>query len=34
VWDRVLGTNHADYEKRFREVTSRVPQPHQQETAV
>ena len=23
VWDRLMGTNHADYEKRFREVTSR-----------
>ena len=23
VWDRLMGTNHADYEKRFHEVTSR-----------
>jgi len=23
VWDRIMGTNHADYENRFREVTSR-----------
>jgi Delta7-sterol 5-desaturase len=23
VWDRLMKTNHADYEKRFREVTSR-----------
>ncbi|MDB6118819.1 MAG: fatty acid hydroxylase family protein [Verrucomicrobiaceae bacterium] len=23
VWDRLMGTNHVDYEKRFREVTSR-----------
>lgn len=23
VWDRLMGTNHADYEQRFREVTSR-----------
>ncbi len=23
VWDRLMGTNHADYEGRFREVTSR-----------
>lgn len=23
VWDRLMGTNHADYEKRFEEVTSR-----------
>lgn len=23
IWDRLMGTNHADYEKRFREVTSR-----------
>ena len=22
-WDRWMGTNHPDYEKRFREVTSR-----------
>ncbi len=25
VWDRLMGTNHSDYETRFREVTSRVP---------
>ncbi|MDB6139984.1 MAG: fatty acid hydroxylase family protein [Verrucomicrobiaceae bacterium] len=23
VWDRIMGSNHAEYEKRFREVTSR-----------
>jgi lathosterol oxidase len=23
IWDRLMGTNHADYEQRFREVTSR-----------
>jgi lathosterol oxidase len=23
IWDRLMGTNHADYEDRFREVTSR-----------
>lgn len=23
VWDRLMGTNHADYEERFREVTGR-----------
>ena len=23
VWDRLMGTNHPDYEARFREVTSR-----------
>lgn len=23
IWDRIMGTNHADYERRFREVTSR-----------
>ena len=23
VWDRVMGTNHPDYESRYREVTSR-----------
>ena len=23
IWDRLMGTNHPDYEKRFREVTSR-----------
>jgi Delta7-sterol 5-desaturase len=23
IWDRVMGTNHRDYEQRFREVTSR-----------
>ena len=22
-WDRLMGTNHEEYEKRFREVTSR-----------
>jgi sterol desaturase/sphingolipid hydroxylase (fatty acid hydroxylase superfamily) len=25
VWDRLMGTNHEDYEQRFREVTSRLP---------
>lgn len=24
VWDRLMGTNHEDYERRFREVTSRT----------
>ena len=23
IWDRLMGTNHPDYESRFREVTSR-----------
>ena len=23
IWDRLMGTNHRDYETRFREVTSR-----------
>jgi lathosterol oxidase len=23
IWDRLMGTNHKDYEQRFREVTSR-----------
>ena len=23
IWDRLMGTNHADYEARFREVTTR-----------
>lgn len=27
VWDRLMGTNHPDYESRFREVTSRTAQP-------
>jgi len=27
VWDRLMGTNHPDYESRFREVTSRSVQP-------
>ncbi|MES2569508.1 MAG: sterol desaturase family protein [Verrucomicrobiota bacterium] len=27
VWDRLMGTNHEDYEERFREVTSRPPTP-------
>jgi len=31
-WDRVMGTNHADYEERFREVTSRVPEPREEAT--
>ncbi len=26
VWDRLMGTNHQNYEKRFREVTSRKPE--------
>ena len=25
IWDRLMGTNHPDYESRFREVTSRAP---------
>lgn len=25
LWDRLMGTNHSDYEDRFREVTSRLP---------
>jgi len=25
IWDRIMGTNHRDYENRFREVTSRPP---------
>lgn len=25
VWDRLMGTNHPDYESRFREVTHRAP---------
>lgn len=28
VWDRIMGTNHTDYESRFREVTSRLPSEH------
>lgn len=24
IWDRIMGTNHPDYEARFREVTSRL----------
>lgn len=27
IWDRLMGTNHADYEARFREVTSRPVSP-------
>lgn len=27
VWDRIMGTNHRDYESRFREVTSRSAAP-------
>lgn len=27
VWDRLMGTNHANYEARFREVTSRASNP-------
>jgi sterol desaturase/sphingolipid hydroxylase (fatty acid hydroxylase superfamily) len=23
IWDRLMGTNHAQYEARFREVTTR-----------
>lgn len=26
-WDRVMGTNHPDYERRFEEVTTRAPEP-------
>ena len=32
-WDRVMGTNHADYEARFREVTSRLPEPREETAA-
>jgi sterol desaturase/sphingolipid hydroxylase (fatty acid hydroxylase superfamily) len=28
VWDRIMGTNHAQYENRFREVTARSQDPH------
>jgi sterol desaturase/sphingolipid hydroxylase (fatty acid hydroxylase superfamily) len=28
VWDRLMGTNHKDYEKRFEEVVTRVPPTH------
>ena len=24
IWDRLMGTNHRDYERRFREVTNRT----------
>jgi lathosterol oxidase len=27
IWDRLMGTNHHDYERRFREVTSRNRKP-------
>ncbi|TLD68215.1 sterol desaturase family protein [Phragmitibacter flavus] len=27
LWDRLMGTNHQDYETRFREVTQRKPSP-------
>jgi sterol desaturase/sphingolipid hydroxylase (fatty acid hydroxylase superfamily) len=27
VWDRLMGTNHANYESRFVEVTSRTQVP-------
>ena len=30
VWDRLMGTNHPDYESRFREVTSRNRQANTQ----
>ena len=26
LWDRLMGTNHRDYESRFREVTTRAAQ--------
>ncbi len=29
-WDRVMRTNHSDYEQRFREVTSRAPEVHEE----
>ena len=32
IWDRLMGTNHEDYEKRFREVTSR-PAPREASAA-
>ena len=28
-WDRVMRTNHADYETRFREVASRLSEPRE-----
>ena len=28
LWDRLMGTNHKDYEKRFEEVVTRVPPAH------
>jgi Delta7-sterol 5-desaturase len=30
LWDRLMGTNHEDYEQRFREVTSRAGTPSQE----
>ncbi|MHA3770493.1 sterol desaturase family protein [Verrucomicrobiota bacterium sgz303538] len=33
VWDRLMGTNHRDYEDRFREVTSRRRDAHSDPTA-
>ncbi len=32
IWDRLMGTNHAEYEDRFREVTRRKNQPTIQPT--
>ena len=34
VWDRLMGTNHHDYETRFREVTGRAAKTGQPEPAV
>jgi sterol desaturase/sphingolipid hydroxylase (fatty acid hydroxylase superfamily) len=28
IWDRLMGTNHTQYENRFREVTARSQDPH------
>ena len=33
MWDRLMGTNHANYEERFREVTSRRREDFQGELA-
>lgn len=32
IWDRLMGTNHHDYERRFREVTSRTAKAKETET--
>ena len=26
IWDRLMGTNHAEYEERYRQVTSHTPE--------